>query len=234
MPSSLPGILLFIVLLFPGYLFERRRESDLPDRIRTPFKETLSVVFVGVVTDSVMLSFAAVFSVWGPTWVPDPVALLINPRNTFTDHPLRAVGLVLWTVGGACALAYLCAARPWSDFTHERWPHRHRSRSPRGPGQSAWWVLFHAKPDHRLYVGCYLDDGSYVGGLLYSYNRAEAETADREVTLRANAAFPLRHRSSWDRPTQVLEDVGVVAVSARRIVMLTATYLEPPAPTGGS
>ncbi|MFJ6810944.1 DUF6338 family protein [Streptomyces anulatus] len=231
MPSNVAGLVLFVVLLFPGYVYERRRSRDIADRQRTPFRETLSVIFVGALADSVFLLFAVLFAVLGPSWAPDVYALISRPGPYLDTHPLRGMALLLWIVGGGCALGYLCAARPWRPVLRRRWPDRYRREHLRDPQQSAWWLLFHAKPGHRIYVGCYLDNGAYVSGLLHSFSRAETETADRELTLRADPAHPLCFRPGGVRDAGALENVGAVSVSARHIVVLTASYLRPNNPT---
>jgi hypothetical protein len=106
MPGNLTGIILFITLLFPGYVFERRREVETPDRIRTAFQETLSVVFVGVIADSALLFMAVVFAAAGPHWAPDPVALLAQPASSLVNETAKTAGLLVWVVGGACALRF--------------------------------------------------------------------------------------------------------------------------------
>jgi hypothetical protein len=45
-PSSLAGLLLFVVLLTPGRAYVLRYERVVPARSHTPFRETLRVVFV--------------------------------------------------------------------------------------------------------------------------------------------------------------------------------------------
>lgn len=78
-----------------------------------------------------------------------------------------------------------------------------------------------------MYVGCYLDNGAYVCGLLHSFNRSESETADRELTLRRGTDHPLLFRPGPDALPQPMTHVGTLAVSARHIVVLTVTYLRP-------
>lgn len=49
---------------------------------------------------------------------------------------------------------------------------------------SAWYHVFDEGPEGaRVYVGCDLRDGSYVGGLLEWYSTEVAETADRDLVI---------------------------------------------------
>ncbi|UNZ16232.1 DUF6338 family protein [Streptomyces sp. 891-h] len=106
MPANVVGLALFVAFLFPGYVYERRRRRDIPDRQRTPFQETLSVVFVGALADSALLLPTVLLAVFAPPWAPDVPALVARPGQYFTDHPLHCMALFLWIVGGGCVLAF--------------------------------------------------------------------------------------------------------------------------------
>lgn len=87
---------------------------------------------------------------------------------------------------------------------------------------SAWWRLFHEFDDSFIHVGCYLEDGSFLSGWLLSYAPDYRETADRDLTISA----PVFFRPAGEADGAVLERVGAVAISARRIVSLLVTYVE--------
>lgn len=231
MPTTLLGVALFVFLLFPGYAYERRRARDIPERTRSPFGETLSILFVGVVVDAIavllVLSAARVLS---PV-APDLHLLISGPRGYASDHYdlLAWWGAVVLLV--ATGAGYLLAAQPWRKLIL-RHSSRHalRLRSA-DPQQSAWWLLFHEHPENDKYVGCYLDDGSYVAGILHSYSRVSDESGDRDLTLRNTDEHPLVCRPKGAAQPSQLCEVGAVTVSARRIVMLTVTYLVAPVQT---
>ena len=86
---------------------------------------------------------------------------------------------------------------------------------------SAWWDLFERYRDAKVYVGCELEDGSYLGGDLLTYNSDEDETENRELAL----AAPITFRASEADDDVELDDVGAVSVSARQIKFLTVSYL---------
>ena len=106
----------------------------------------------------------------------------------------------------------------WREWTDDR-ERRYQDQ------QSAWWRLFHDNPGSRIYVGCTLDDGSYVSGFLNSYSKVGTEHADRELTLRA----PITYRPPQDSDAVQLDNVGAVAISARHIMLMTVTYTTPSA-----
>ncbi|MEV6373180.1 DUF6338 family protein [Micromonospora musae] len=229
MPATVLGVVIFVALLLPGYLYERRRERDIPQRTRSPLRETMSVLFVGVAADG----FAGLIlaSAWStlPVRAPDLAALLRTPREYVIAKPWLVTG---WAVGGmalACLWAYFVAARPWHRWVrpNTRLGNLRRSADPQ---QSSWWLLLREHSDLPKYVGCYLDDGSYVAGRLHSFSRVSDEIADRDLSLRHDPDHPLVYRPKGAQQTYPLTNIGAVAISARRIVLLTVTYRTAPAP----
>jgi hypothetical protein len=87
---------------------------------------------------------------------------------------------------------------------------------------SAWWIAFTQYPVTEAipYVGCQLSDGSYVSGLLHAFSRDWEDLPDRDLVLLG----PIRFRPAKAHHADVLEDVGMVVVSARNIAMMTVTY----------
>lgn len=94
--------------------------------------------------------------------------------------------------------------------------------------RSAWWRLFEEHPHegHRIYVGCTLEDGSYVAGWLFSHAIDYEETADRDLILSGPVVF--RPAGAGDGDDVELANVGAVVVSARRIVHLFVSYIPKP------
>jgi hypothetical protein len=232
LPTTLLGVALFVFLLFPGYVYERRRMRDVPERVRSPFGETLSILFVGVVLDAVALFLLALASPRLPPGAPDLHLLIDNPRGYASDH----YQLLAWWAAAVLLLAtgmgYLMAVRPWDKLVRGRSRRRAARLRVVDPQQSAWWLLFHEHPEYEKYVGCYLDDGSYVAGILHSYSRLSDESGDRDLTLRHTAEHPVICRPKGAGQPSPLAEVAAAVVSARRIVMLTVTYLGAPARAG--
>lgn len=153
MPTTLLGVALFVFLLFPGYVYERRRMRDVPERVRSPFGETLSILFVGVVLDAVALFLLALASPRLPPGAPDLHLLIDNPRGYASDH----YQLLAWWAAAVLLLAtgmgYLMAVRPWDKLVRGRSRRRAARLRVVDPQQSAWWLLFHEHPRIREVCG---------------------------------------------------------------------------------
>jgi hypothetical protein len=228
MPSTLLGVALFVFLLVPGYTYELRHARDVPERARSPFRETLSILFVGVGVDVIAVLLLVLASRPLSAVAPNLHSLISDPRGYASDH----YDLLAWWGAALLLLAngvgYLLAVRPWRGLVLRHRPNALRRLRATDPQQSAWWHLFHEHPENEKYVGCYLDDGMYVAGILHSYSRVADESGDRDLTLRATSEHPLLCRPSGVQQAGSLADVGAVVVSARRIAMLTVTYLAAP------
>jgi len=85
-PTSLLGLLLFVVLLAPGFAYTLCRERLTAHRPVSAFRETVALVFVGVLCDAVALGVFAVLRVLGPGWTPDVGALLRDPQGYALRH----------------------------------------------------------------------------------------------------------------------------------------------------
>ncbi|WP_158842035.1 DUF6338 family protein [Saccharothrix deserti] len=206
MPTSLLGLVLFLVLLAPGFAFTLRRERVRSGRTLSAFRETTTVALVSVAANGAVLALFAVLRIVFPSWTPDVGALVREPQRYAVEHYAQ---LLSWGVG-LLAVATLVAFAAGGRRGKE-----HES------GVSAWTLLFTAHPDAKVFVGCVLDDGSYVAGRLLSFSRAAEDVADRELTLTG----PITYRAPEKTETSVLPDVGATAISARRIVLLNVSYL---------
>ncbi|CCH29477.1 DUF6338 family protein [Actinosynnema sp. NPDC047251] len=218
MPSTVGGLIIFVTLLVPGFVFQRRWSRDRPVAEETALHEVLTILFAGL-----MLDVAALVVLGGAWWaLPgraiDPGRLILDPAVYVAAHPVRVAGwavvlLVIATAGGGVAAARRVQAAVRRSTR--------RSASDE-PYASAWWQLFEEHVSVPIHVGCFLTDGGYLGGRLHSYSRVGKESGDRELTLRDDITY----RSSGDTSSaQLLRNVGAVSVSARNIQFLTVTYL---------
>jgi Family of unknown function (DUF6338) len=224
MPTSLISAFLFIVLLFPGYVYERRRERDTIERLRSPLREVVSIVFVGVVTDLVALLILVGASTIRLSVRLNVADLIENPARYLAVNYMAAFWWVISTLIVASALAYAAAARPWSELLSRRSAGYRRQSLVSDPQQSAWWLLLYQA--HRRmgkHIECFLDDGSRVSGMLYSLSRSSAETADRDLALLATRDRPITVQPNGATDTLQLRH-GAVIISARRMVMLRVSY----------
>jgi Family of unknown function (DUF6338) len=212
LPSSFTGLVLFVLLLAPGFVFAAQRERRAPRRQRSAFGETVLLGLTSFLCDAAALLVFALFRATIPDHTPDLGRLVREGRDYFDAN----YSYITWWALGLLALA--CAF----GFVLGRWPPRFATIFADDiTFTSAWWDLFERYRDAKVYVGCELTDGSYLGGDLLTYNSDEDETENRDLTLSGPITF---QASDAEDPIE-LEDVGAVSVSARQIKFMTVTYL---------
>ncbi|MEU0878453.1 DUF6338 family protein [Lentzea sp. NPDC005914] len=222
MPSTLTGLIIFVLLLVPGFVFQRRRARDRPAAEETALQEALTILFTGLLLDGIGL--AAVGGLWWaiPGSGVDVSKLVLSPTAYLAAHPVRLMGWSAAVLALAIAVGYLAAGRRVQAVVRRS----ARRAASSEPHASAWWLLFEEHPPEvPVHVGCYLSDGGYLSGRLHSYSRVGKESGDRELTLRDEITYREPGEAS---ATRVLHNVGAVSVSARNIQFLTVTYLAPP------
>ena len=112
MPSTLTGLLIFIVLLTPGLLhyIQRRALSDQPQV--SALVETGTLTTVSLVTDLLAIAVFALLRLFIPTHTPNPSGLLSGGLS----YAAPRIGyLLLWGVALlalSSALAIVWARRP--------------------------------------------------------------------------------------------------------------------------
>jgi hypothetical protein len=220
-PTTIAGLFGLIVLALPGYVYHRVRSRTTPEQTATQLSELLAIIFVGVAVDG-----AAVLLLWlvgglGAIPAVKITPLVQNPHAYVGGHVPLVAGWSIAALVVAVALAALVASRMWLRLLPKARRDRAEQRGHRAVAQqSAWWVLFHANPQSRRYIGCILDDGAYVAGYLHTFSKAGEEHENRDLTLAGN----IYYRAPGD-PGGPLKDVNAVAISARNIRMLTVTYV---------
>ncbi|MFF0446712.1 DUF6338 family protein [Streptomyces sp. NPDC004609] len=233
-PTNIAGFLMLVVLALPGYVYHRALGRHVPARVHTAFQELVSILFVSVIVDVLVVGALETGSRFGLWYSPSFKALFDRPGDYVTAH---FTAVCVWgavALAVACATAYGAGAGRWWKVLppsgRQRWNDRVRRLEPQN---SAWWLLFREHPDAEVYIGCVLEDGSYLAGVLHSYSRVPLEHGDRELTLRGDISY----RPPGETETTVLPQVNAVAVSARRLAFLTVTYLPAapdPDPSGDS
>jgi Family of unknown function (DUF6338) len=77
-PTTLAGLLLFVVLLLPGFAYLVGKERNGTERHTSPFRETVAIVAASVTSEiAVLVAFAVVRSIW-PSRTPDVGAMVRN------------------------------------------------------------------------------------------------------------------------------------------------------------
>ena len=220
MPNSLLGLLIFVVLLAPGFTYSSYRSRSRPVEKPSALQELTGIALRSVAYNGLVIGLFAVARTVAPTHTPNVGQLIRNPEQYLKEHygelAVWATGLLVF----ACLLALLAALvaskKNLSPPTWLGW------LFPKGGvgKEPAWWVLFEANPEDQVYAGCTLEDGTYLGGWVNSYSPDSDETADRELTL----AGPITFRGpDDDEPSD--PGVSAVSISARRLSYLSVTYL---------
>lgn len=218
MPTTLTGLLLFVVLLMPGFAYLVGKERSGVERKMTAFRETVSIVTASIVSESVILAIFAVIRVVRPSIGP-PVGRLPEQGASYliahyTEFAPWGAGLLL----AATVLAYIASLPSLRLLLPFQCQYPHESTA------SAWWKLFQQwYPDDAKHIGCILDDGSYVEGRLASFNRSGDDLPDRDLILMS----PLKYRPPDSDETSDYP-AGALCVSASRIVVMFVSYLNEP------
>jgi hypothetical protein len=215
-PTTLGGLLIFVLLLVPGFLHYVQRRSRVPQRSLSPLVETATLVTVSVATNAVAIAAFGLVRVLLPSHTPDVRRLLVEG----TAYGAARLGyLLLW--GGAVllvssTLALVLGMRPgWVGALSTRF-------APAIVDVSGWYHVFEEGPPNAfVYVGCDLRDGSYVGGTLDWYSTAVEETADRDFVL----AGPITFRPPGESEDPLL-GVSRIVISARDVARLYVSYID--------
>jgi len=232
-PTTLLGLLLFVVLLAPGFIYELRLGRTRVVGPESPLREVLRIIVASLLCGGVALAVAAVIRARRPQRTPDVGELVRRPGTYLEQHYQQAASWGLALLGLACVIGFVVAdprLRRAGRRAAQRKPLRWLlgSRAQDIDVNSAWYRILHRheddNPEPIIYIGCQLDDGSYISGQLSSLSADPAETADRDVLLSA----PLIRMDAEGTETGL--HAAYTAISARRIIRMDAWYLEPGTP----
>jgi hypothetical protein len=213
MPTTLFALAVLIVLVMPGAVFAIQIDNRRPTRDWSPLRELAIIAGVGVICDALVLLIFGIVRALFPEGTPDVGSI---ERQGTAYVKLHFVSIGWWFIGlflASCGLAYVLGRfRPEVAG---------RVASGKIAFNSAWWELFHMQPDAYKYVGCQLQDGTYISGYLMRYSTEADETPDRELALSA----PISYRPAGSQDAVTLDDVGAVIISARQLNFLTVSHV---------
>lgn len=223
MPDSLLGLLIFVLLLAPGFTYSSYRSRSRPVEKPSALQELSGIALRSVAYNALAVGLFAIARAAVPGATPDVGALIRSPERYFKEHYGQLASWASGLLVLACLMALMAAlVASKQTLSVPRWLSWAFPKGGVGK-EPAWWVLFEANPEDQVYAGCTLEDGTYLGGWINSYSPDSDETADRELTL----AGPITFRGpDDDEPSD--PGVSAVSISARRLSYLTVTYL----PTG--
>jgi hypothetical protein len=226
-PTTLTGLLLFVVLLLPGFAYLVGKERHGTERRLSPFRETVAIVAASITSEFVVLGlFAAIRALW-PWATPSPGALIVNGGvyvGGTPGHPGHYKIVAVWGVAllAAATLGAYLATNPGIRGLGEKL--KLTGPYPDNSTVSAWWILFERWPGRRdVEVVCMLDDGSFVRGRFGSFNNSAEDSPDRDLILRS----PISYKPPVDNAKELPYNVSAACLPARRIVTMFVAYREP-------
>ncbi len=222
MPTTLTALLIFVVLLLPGFAYLVGKERYGTERHTSPFRETVAVVAASVTSEMIVLALFAIVHWLRPSWTPNIGALIHSGSAYAAGHYQSLATWGLFMLALAVAAAYF-ATVPGVRRTFKRVPIV--GTYPHDSTVSAWWIMFDKWPRGRdVQVGCILDDGSYVAGFLASFNNSADDSPDRDLVLKA----PIQYRPPGAAELIPYASASAVSIPASRIVSTFVGYVEEP------
>ncbi|UKF26720.1 MULTISPECIES: DUF6338 family protein [Clavibacter] len=233
-PTTVNGIILLLVVLFPGFFYVLRREPHTPSRKFSAFRETMRVIVASAsayfVSGTLVLVGSWFVGLWTPSAWVEVLGALQSPYRYQDAHPLRFLAGGVALVILATSLCVLCGgllpgrtlkwlANHGTVASKKLFTHIRASRMQMG---SAWWSMLESGPDRTTVVSITLHDGNTVVGDLYSYNMDADDTADRDIVLQGKV-FLLKP----NKEPELLPD-PIAIVSAREIKYMTLQYTVAP------
>lgn len=213
MPDTLFSLAVLIVLVIPGVVFAVQVDNRRPTRDLSSLRELAIIAGMGVICNSFTLLIFGIIRASFPAITPDVGSI---ERNGTGYIKLHFVSVGWWFVGlslVSCGVAYVLG-RFMPGIAG-------KVTSGKIAFNSAWWEAFHMHPDAYKYIGCQLQDDSYISGYLMRYSTEADETTDRDLALSA----PISYQSDKDTQPRILDNVGAVIISASQLKFLTVTHI---------
>jgi hypothetical protein len=215
MPTTLIGLILFVVVLLPGFIFLAVLSWDRPRRRLTAMQETAGFVLASVTIN--------VITVTG--YLVTRRLIPVVEASVDLDTLVRQIGTE--QVGAVARLHY---QQLWATFVVLLFASctlavggglLARQLPVRPAVMSSWWALFdHRNPGTKKTIQCHLQDSSCIEGRLGDWNTDEDEKADRDLVLLAPIKYrPPGHTEMFSHP------VSAVCIAARDIVAMFVTYV---------
>jgi hypothetical protein len=172
-PSTWLSVVLFLLFIAPGLLFDllsTRRRVGQPE---STFREISRVVLASLGFTAVGLLVVVVVRVVRPAWMPDPRLLLAHGHSYLIDHYAAVAGALAIQTFVALAAAgalHLVLA--------------HKRKGPPLRSVSSWKTVLRDEcpPAHAPYVRIRQADGGVLIGMVGQYS-VDLDQADREIVL---------------------------------------------------
>jgi hypothetical protein len=235
MPTTLTGLLVFVVLLLPGFAYLVGKERNGTERRASPFRETVAIVAASATSEVFVLALFGIVRWLGPSITPNVGALVRRPAlylggsGTGSGHYAQVAIWLLAMLLLATTLAYAATCPPVRQFASKlpligSFPH--------DSTVSAWWILFEkwrtmqetrTGSKVEIEVGCVLDNGAYVSGYVSSFNASADDSPDRDLILKA----PIQYRPPGAQEPIPYLSASAVSIAASHVVTMFVGYLDP-------
>jgi hypothetical protein len=217
MPSTFVGLLSFLAFLTPGLIHHVQRRRHVPEASTSQLVETATLVTVSLATNLLTLGLFSLIRIAAASHSPDPRRLLTEGNGYIGS---RAGYILLWSVAFVVVSSLFASLLGlFGDKLTGRLGRAVEFLAPSIVNTSAWYKVFEDCPtDARVYVGCDLRDGMYLGGYLAWYSTEVSETADRDLILGGGLTVKKGGKvetSEFDR----------VVISAREVERIYVTYV---------
>jgi hypothetical protein len=213
-PASWLGILLFVLLVVPGLVFDMLSERRRVGSSESTFREISRVVVASIGFSGATLLVLALIRIFlAPIWLPDPGALAREGSRYATQN----YQVLAWTLTAGVLLSTMLAVGMHYAF---KWKHR----APDIEKVSTWTKVFqhHNKGGWRIYVRVRLDDGAIYAGTLLHYT-SDLENDDRELILGRPG---LATKSPGGTLTDMPDDWKRIVIHSSAIKTLFVGYIE--------
>jgi len=209
-PATATAVVVFVLLVTPGIVFELLWQRTRPRREESTFVEIGRVLLTGVVFSGLATAVVGVLSAFGAA--ASIVALVSDGPAYVTDNP----GLVLGSLVTVVLLA-ICGAVATHDLLT---PTMRRIAQ-----ETVWHTAFNrmAEPGVRVFLSVQLKDGTTITGYTAGYS-TEPDPAKRDLLLTAPLA--IRHAGE-PTATELAESWQSLVVSGGDVRTIAAAYVAP-------
>jgi hypothetical protein len=216
-PTTLGGLLIFVLFLTPGVLYDTSRKRRVPLKPSSGLVEAGTLVTASLLTNLVTLCLFGIARIAFPRHTPDIAAVVRGGESYILDH----LGyLVLWLV-----LLWLVSSFLAVIASHFSLPRPLRLAFPGHiVDSSAWYRVLNDEAygengeKRHVIAGLELRDGSYLSGEVTWFSTDVEETSDRGLVLAAPITF------GDDDSENTITDFKRLVVSAGDIVRLWVSY----------
>lgn len=224
MPTSWLSILLFMVVIAPGLLFDLGSASRLVRAKESAFHEIARITLASLFFSGAAIGFAALAHGWWPAAFLDLRQAVSGGWEYVKENQAPAVAS-LALVFASSLMAVVVVNLVWTICVHG-WG------KPWLRGKSAWSVVFKPKElaqGTTVMATAVLSDGSIVRGRVTEFS-ADLDRADRELVL----APPIKIRGKGKDKAEDRPELEAVVLSGADVLRLQVEYARTEVPSDGN